>query len=303
MKEFAGKVAFVTGGASGVGFGLAHAFAEVGMKVVIADIRAEQLDSAQARLEQLGAQTLAVRLDVSDRHAFARAADTVEATFGAVHILCNNAGIGLLGTLESAKYDDWDWVLGVNLGGVVNGVQTFLPRMLAHGQGGHILATASAAGLFAGVGAGIYTTSKMAVVGMMECLRGEVAQHGLGVSVLCPHLVRSDIHLHASLRPDRFKDSGYAVSGTQPDFDPNQAMLEVGMDPLEVGRRVLRGIERNDLYILTHPEIESIIRERFAAILAALPDEIPDPRRVAFEAPTLHYSVYTEHINKNKTPP
>lgn len=298
MKDFAGKVAFVTGGASGVGFGLAHAFAAAGMKVVIADIRAEPLAHAQARLEDLGAQTLALRLDVSDRDNYARVADTVEATFGAVHILCNNAGIGLLGTLESATYDDWDWVLGVNLGGVVNGVQTFLPRMLAHGQGGHILATASAAGLFAGAGAGIYTTSKMAVVGMMECLRGEVAQHGIGVSVLCPHLVRSDIHLHASLRPDRFKNSGHAGSAAS-DFDPNTAMLEVGMDPLEVGRRVLQGIERNDLYILTHPEIESIIRERFAAMLAALPDEIPDPRRVAFEAPTLHYSVYTEHTNKN----
>lgn len=298
MQDFAGKVVFITGGASGVGFGMAQAFAEAGMKVVIVDIRTEQLTRAQARLEQLGAQTLALQLDVSDRDAFARVADKVEATFGAVHVLCNNAGIGLLGTIESAKYADWDWVLGVNLGGVVNGIQTFLPRILAHGQGGHILATASAAGLFSGVGSGIYTTSKMAVVGLMECLRGEVAQHGIGVSVLCPHLVRTDIHLHASLRPDRFNDSGYARSGTASDFDPNKAMLEVGMDPLEIGRRVLRGIERNDLYILTHPEIEPIIRERFAAILAALPDEIPDPQRVAAEAATLHYSVYTEPIDR-----
>lgn len=298
MKDLAGKVAFITGGASGMGFGMAHAFAEVGMKIVIVDIRAEQLARARAALERLGAQVLALPLDVGDRAAYARVAEQVETSLGPVQLLCNNAGIGLLGSLKTAKYDDWDWVLGVNLGGVVNGVQTFLPRMLARRQGAHILTTASAAGLIGGAGAGIYTTSKMAVVGMMECLRGDLAEDGIGVSVLCPHLVRTDISMHGSLRPSRFNDSGYVSSNNPEEFDPAQAIAEVGMDPLEVGRRVLRGIQNNDLYILTHPEIESIIRERFEAILAALPDEIPDPRRVAFEAPTLHYSVYTEHKDK-----
>lgn len=295
MQDFAGKVAFITGGASGVGFGLAVAFAEADMKIVLADVRPEQLARAEAQLQSAGVQVLALELDVTDREAYARAADSVEATFGKVHVLCNNAGIGLLGSLKSARYDDWDWVLGVNVGGVVNGLQTFLPRMLAHGEGGHIVTTASVAGLFAGAGAGIYTASKMAVVGMMECLRGELAEDGIGVSVLCPHLVRTEIHQHASLRPERFGNSGYRATVAKDASDSGvKAMMDVGMDPLEVGRRVLRGIRRNDLYILTHPEIEPILRERFEAILGALPDEVPDPARVAVEAPTLHYWVYTE---------
>lgn len=298
MNNFAGKVAFITGGASGVGLGMAHAFARAGMKLAIVDIRADELARAQAQLEQLGASVLPLQLDVTNREAFAHAADTVEAKLGPVQVLCNNAGIGLLGELRSAKYDDWDWVLGVNLGGAINGIQTFLPRMLAHGQGGHIVSTASAAGLFAGAGAGIYTTSKMAVVGMMECLRGEIAAHGIGVSVLCPHLVRTQIHLNVDLRPERFGNSGYASFTDMGDFDPGKVINEVGMDPIELGQRVLEGIKRNDLYILTHPEIEPIIRERFEALLAALPNETPDPRRVAAEAATLHYSVYTEHKDK-----
>jgi NAD(P)-dependent dehydrogenase (short-subunit alcohol dehydrogenase family) len=297
MQDVAGKVAFITGGASGVGFGLAVSFAQVGMKIVLADMRPEPLARAEAHLQRSGAQVLALPLDVTDRNAYCQAADRAEAAFGKVHVLCNNAGIGLLGPLKSARYDDWDWVLGVNLGGVVNGLQTLLPRMLSHGEGGHIVTTASVAGLFAGAGAGIYTTSKMAVVGMMECLRGELAGDGIGVSVLCPHLVRTDIHQHASLRPERFSNSGYRAGATAGGAsDPGvKALVDVGMDPLEVGRRVLRGILQNDLYILTHPEIEPIVRERFEAILAALPDETPDPARVAAEAPTLHYSVYTEH--------
>lgn len=297
MKDFAGKVAFITGGASGVGFGLARAFADAGMKIAIVDVRSEQLATAESMLKGYGAQVLALQLDVTDREAYARAADAVEAAFGKVHVLCNNAGIGIMGPLKSARYDDWDWVLGVNVGGVINGLQTFLPRILSHGEGGHILTTASAAGLFAGATSGIYTASKMAVVGMMECLRGELAEDGIGVSVLCPHLVRTNIQNHGRLRPDRFGDSGYGppMVGAETDLDPHvKALVEAGMDPLEVGRRVLRGIQRNDLYILTHPEIEPIIRERFEAILSALPDEVPDPARVAVEAPTLHYWVYTE---------
>lgn len=296
MKQFLGKTAFITGGASGMGFGMARTFAAAGMNIVIADVREQQLAQAAAHLAAQGTQVLPLQLDVTDRKAYARAADAVQDKFGNLHVLCNNAGIGLLGSLRTAKYDDWDWVLGVNLGGVVNGIQTFLPRMLAHGEEGHIVTTASAAGLIGGFNAGIYTTSKMAIVGMMECLRGDLAGANIGVSVLCPHLVRTDIHRYDSLRPDQFKDSGYKAESAAASSDPAiEAMVSVGMDPLDVGRRVLRGIERNDLYILTHPEIEGIIRERFEAILAALPDEPADPERVKVEAPTLHYPVYTEH--------
>jgi NAD(P)-dependent dehydrogenase (short-subunit alcohol dehydrogenase family) len=297
MKDFVGRVALITGGASGLGLGMAEVFAEAGMQIVIADVSAESLAAAESRLKKRGARVLALQLDVTDRVAWARAAHTVEDTFGAVHILCNNAGIGLLGSLKSARYADWDWVLGVNLGGVVNGVQTFLPRMLAHGEGGHIVSTASAAGLIAGAGAGIYTASKMAVVGLMECLRGDLAEDGIGVSVLCPHLVRTNIYQHGSLRPERFRDPEQPFTGSDPAV---KEKVDAGMDPLEVGRRVLRGIERNDLYILTHPEIGTIVRERFEAIEASLPDEVPDPRRVAAEAPTLHYSVYTQQTDAHR---
>ncbi len=294
MKDFAGKVAFISGGASGLGLGIAQALGEARMKVVIADMRQAALTSASDMLERLGIETFAVQLDVADRVAYARVADRVEKTFGAVHVLCNNAGIGLLGPLKDATFNDWDWVLGVNLGGVVNGLQTFLPRIRAHGQGGHVVSTASAAGLFAGAGSGIYTASKMAVVGMMECLRGELAAEHIGVSVLCPHLVRTNIHMHASMRPEHYSNAGEGRDAEAALSAAVKSMVEVGMDPLEVGRRVVKGIERNDLYILTHPEIETIIRERFEAILAALPHDPVDPDRLRVEAPTLHYSVYTE---------
>jgi len=290
VRDFAGKTAFITGGASGIGLAMARVFGEAGMKVVIADLGGPRLSDAEAMLKSQGVEALALELDVTSRDAFARCADRVEATFGNVHLLCNNAGIGYLGALRDAQYHDWDWVLGVNLGGVVNGLQTFLPRMRKHGRGGHILATASVAGLFSGANAGIYTGAKMAVVGIMECLRGELAEEGIGVSVLCPHLVRTNIHEHGSLRPARFGGSNAA----EPLHEAVASMVSVGMAPLEVARKVLRGIARNDLYILTHPEIAPIVRERFGAILAAIPDEPADPERVRVEAPTLHYCVYTE---------
>lgn len=294
MKDFAGKVAFITGGASGMGLGMAQIFGQAGMAVAIADLNQDRLLSAEALLKGLGINTLRVQLDVTDRDAYARAADAVEATLGAVHVLCNNAGIGFLGPLKDATYSDWDWVLGANLGGVVNGLQTFLPRIRAHGQGGHIISTASVAGLFAGANAAIYTGAKMAVVGIMECLRSELEEEGIGVSVLCPHLVRTNIYEHADLRPHGIAEEGrLGIPGSEARAAV-KAMVDVGMDPLEVGRRVLRGMERNDLYILTHPEIRSVVCERFEAILASIPDEIADPERVRVEAPTLHYPVYTE---------
>jgi NAD(P)-dependent dehydrogenase (short-subunit alcohol dehydrogenase family) len=285
MMNVAGKVAFVTGGVSGIGLGMAQAFAEAGMKVVVTGLRADHLKDAEATLKEIGPQVLTLRLDVTDRQAYAEVADRVEASLGPVDLLCNNAGVGMFGPLTSVTYADWDWILGVNIGGVVNGIQTFLPRMLARGKGGHILTTASAAGLFASPNAGIYTTSKMAVVGFMECLRGELRDKGVGVSVLCPHLVRTNVYAHGQLRPQEFG----AAEAPDENF---RAMLEAGMDPLEVGRRALQGILRNDLYILTHSEIGPTIRERFEALQRALPDDVPDAARLEAEAPTLHYWIY-----------
>ncbi|HUN26540.1 MAG TPA: SDR family NAD(P)-dependent oxidoreductase [Steroidobacteraceae bacterium] len=284
MKEVAGKVAFITGGASGVGFGMAQAFCAAGMRVAIADIRSDHLDAAMAHFEGIGrrANVHPIRLDVTDREALSEAADETERHFGHVHLVCNNAGINLFGDIAEATYDDWDWILGVNLGGVVNGVQTFLPRLLEHGEGGHIVNTASMAAFIAGPAAGIYTCSKFAVRGLSEALRFSLAPRGIEVSVLCPGLVNSAIHESARVRPARLASTS---GSSDREFMARLADLHAraGMTPLEVGDKVLRAIRRNDFYIFTHPEFKEELREIFAEALEALPEETPPPARLAFE--------------------
>ena len=279
MKEVAGKVAFITGGASGVGFGMAQAFAGAGMSVVIADIRQDHLDEAMRSFA--GARVHPIRLDVTDRKAMARAADETERVFGKVHIVCNNAGVNLFNDIGSASYDDWDWILGVNLGGVVNGVQTFVPRIKAHGEGGHIVNTASMASFVASGVAGIYCTSKFAVRGLSEALRWSLVPHGIGVSVLCPGLVNSAIHESDRIRPAAL--SANAVP-TDPKFLESLAQLhKIGMTPEEIGGKVLRAVQRNDFYIFSHPEFKDELRAIFAEALEAIPDEPVPPARLAFE--------------------
>ena len=213
MRNVAGKVAFITGGGSGMGLGMARAFTAHGMNVVIADVRQDHLDEALELLKPAGAHVHAIRLDVADRAAMAAAAEETLRRFGKVHVLVNNAAVGLLGPMIDARYDDWDWVLGVNIGGVVNGIIEFLPRIRAHGEPGHIVTTSSMAGLFAhgGGGAGIYNTTKYAVVGLMESLREELEPLGIGVSVFCPGLVNTNIHEFERLRPARYTNTGYAA--------------------------------------------------------------------------------------------
>src|SRR5262245_24172123 len=200
MKNVKGKVAFVTGAGSGIGLGIARALHAAGMKVVLADLNPQHLDRVLPHFAARAADVHAIRLDVTDRDAMARAADEAERVFGRVHVLCNNAGVGVFGSLLEAGYDDWDWALSVNVGGVVNGVQTFLPRMLAHGEEAHIVTTASMSGLLAAIG-GIYITTKYALVGFMETLRLELAPRGIGVSVLCPGLVNTAIFEGENSRP------------------------------------------------------------------------------------------------------
>ncbi len=279
MRDLSGKVAFITGGASGVGFGMAQAFCGAGMSVVIADVRQDHLDEAMKSFA--GARVHPLRVDVTDRKAMARAADEAERVFGKVHIVCNNAGINLFNDIGSASYDDWDWILGVNLGGVVNGIQTFVPRIKAHGEGGHIVNTASMASFVASGIAGIYCTSKFAVRGLSEALRWSLLPHGIGVSVLCPGLVKSTIYESEKIRPAGL--SAGAVP-TDPQFLAGLAQVhEFGMTPEEIGGKVLRAIERNDFYIFSHPEFKDELRGLFDEILAALPDEPVPPRRLAFE--------------------
>jgi NAD(P)-dependent dehydrogenase (short-subunit alcohol dehydrogenase family) len=279
MQDIAGKVAFITGGGSGVGFGIAQALAEAGASVVVADIRQEHLDEAMTQLAAPGRAIHAIRLDVTDRAAMARAAEETERVFGKVHIVCNNAGIQLFNDIGDAQYTDWDWVLGVNLGGVINGLQAFVPRIKAHGEGGHIVNTASMAAFIAGPAAGIYTCSKFAVRGLTESLRWSLAPHGIGVSMLCPGLVNSRIYKSEQIRP-----ADLAGSTMPPDFLARfEKIHEIGMEPLEVGEKVLRGILRNDLYIFTHPEFRQELQGLFGDVLAALPDEPAPAERVAFE--------------------
>jgi len=279
MKNVEGKVAFITGGGSGVGLGMAKVFSRAGMKIVVADIRQDHLDAATAAIENRE-DLHTVKLDVTDRAAMARAADETERVFGKVHVVCNNAGINMFAPMDECTYDDWDWIMGVNLGGVINGVQTFVPRIKKHGEGGHIVNTASMASFISGPGAGIYTASKFAVRGISESLRWSLAPFKIGVSVLCPGLVKSTIYESDKIRPPQLSNAGPV----------NQEFMKrlpdvhlAGMEPEEVGEKVLRGIRRNDLYIFTHPEFKEELRALFDETLAALPEGEAPPARLEVE--------------------
>ena len=278
MRDLEGRVAFITGGGSGVGLGMAKAFAGAGMRVAIADVRADHLEDATA---ELGSAVHPVRLDVTDRAAFARAADEVERELGNVHVLCNNAGINLFNDISEATYQDWDWVLGVNLGGVVNGVVTFVPRIKAHGEGGHVVNTASMGAFVAGPGAGIYTTAKFGVLGLSDALRWSLLPYGIGVSVVCPGLVKSKIYESDLIRPAELSTD---VTPADEEFMRILPGLhDAGMEPDEIGLKVLRAIERNDFYVFTHPDHRDELRGIFDEIIAAFPDEPVPADRLAVE--------------------
>ena len=237
-------------------------------------------------LEMLGDAARGFALDVTDRDAFARVADEVERDFGRVHLLAANAGCGIRASVAEASFADWDWALAVNLGGVVNAVVSWLPRLRAHGEGAHVLATASTSGLAAGGGVGVYATTKFAVVGLVESLRDELRGTNIGASVFCPGFVRTNLGESESLRPARFANT-VAKPSTTPPSAAEAALLakfqQLAMDPLEAGRRALDGVRRNDLHILTHAELAPPVRERMEALLAAFPTE-PAPRGRAVAA-------------------
>jgi short-subunit dehydrogenase len=208
-------------------------------------------------------------LDVTDREDFARAADEAERVFAKVHVLCNNAGIGIIGPTKLAKFDDWDWALDVMIGGVVNGIQIFLPRILKHGEGGHIVTTSSMSGILPPRQSSIYATAKAGVVGMCEAMRGELAEDNIGVSAFCPGPVATNISEISRMRPQNY-ETGYAEKEKELAARPNSPNW---MSIEECGERVLRGIRRNDLYIFTHREFKEGMAEKMEAILASFPDE------------------------------
>jgi NAD(P)-dependent dehydrogenase (short-subunit alcohol dehydrogenase family) len=260
---------------------MAKAFVNAGMKIVISDIRQDRMAEAMAGFRQMDQdqQVHSLKLDVTDREAFARAADEAERVFGKVHVLCNNAGIGLIGSIKLTKFDDWDWGLSVLLGGVVNGIQIFLPRILKHGEGGHIITTSSMGGALPLSESPVYSTAKAAVIAMCESLRGALAEDNIGVSAFCPGPVSTNIREAGSLRPDRYKaNSGLAEVErglANRENSPNWMSIE------ECGERVLRGIRRNDLFIFTHREFKEGVEERMQAMLASFPDEEINQRRAS----------------------
>jgi NAD(P)-dependent dehydrogenase (short-subunit alcohol dehydrogenase family) len=269
MQNLQGKTAFVTGGASGIGLGICKALRGAGMNVVIADIREDHLESARKEMGD-PEHVLALKLDVTDRADYARAADAAEARFQRIHVLCNNAGVAVVGPTELATFADWDWVMGVNLGGTINGIVTILPRIKRHGEGGHIVNTASMSGLVPHPGATIYGTSKGAAVHMIECMRAELEPHGIICSAFCPGAVQSNIAEAAKTRPPQLASTGYAEADKRRQQGGN--FFHLYRTKEEVGQRVLQGILNDELYILTHSEFRQGVEERAQAMCAAVPD-------------------------------
>ncbi len=279
MKKVADKTAFVTGGASGIGLGMAKVFAWAGMNVAAADIREDHIAAAHAMIadEGLADRVRFLRLDVTDRAAFGEAAAQAEAMFGKLHVLCNNAGIGLLKPISKASEADWDWAIDVNLNSMFNGVKAVLPKIRAHGEGGHVVNTASMAGVLQYSQAGIYVTTKFAVVGFSEALRAELAPEGIGVSAFCPGGVRTNIREYEKTRPERFAAEAEAPSTPPPGFsfsDEDRAKLaSLTASPEEAAELVLQGIRDDALYIFTAPEFRAGVEERFEAIRRALGED------------------------------
>jgi NAD(P)-dependent dehydrogenase (short-subunit alcohol dehydrogenase family) len=263
---------------------MTRAFLRAGMKVVVADIRQDHLDQCAAELAP-EKNVHFIRLDVSDRTAMAAAVDETEHLFGRVHLLCNNAGVGDGVPIDSAGYDDWDWLLKINLGGVINGIVTFVPRIKAHGEGGHIVNTASMHSFVAlPAWGGIYTTTKYAVRGLSESLRLALAPFNIGVSLVCPGLVKTNIGDSVRLRPTSHSPQPAASQPPHPTAQITPPPAGSGMDPAEVAERTLEAIRHNDFYVLTHLENKEELRGLFEEVLAAFPQsqEI-DTGRKAFE--------------------
>ncbi len=262
LASFDGRVSVVTGGGSGIGRALALAFARAGARVVVADVDEAGLAETGRQVTACGPEPLAIPTDVADRAQVQALADRAFRRFGAVHVLCNNAGVLVQGGLERATYRDWQWVIGVNLWGVIHGLEAFLPRMIAQGHG-HVVNTASMAGLVASAGLGVYTTTKYAIVGLSETLAKDLRPYGIGVSVLCPMGVATRIGEAERNRPAALRD---------PAREPPATVRLMGrtLAPEEVAVETLAAIQAGELYILTHDEGLAPLRRRFERIEEAV---------------------------------
>jgi NAD(P)-dependent dehydrogenase (short-subunit alcohol dehydrogenase family) len=280
MKDFAGKTAFITGGAGGIGFAMARAFGRRGMKVAIADVEADTCAKAVDALKADGINAIGMPCDISDREQYAEAAERTLAEFGKVHILCNNAGVSRAGPIETIASSDWDWVIGVNLKGLVQGLQLLLPQMKAHGEEGHIVNTASVNGVVGSPLAGPYSATKFAVVGLSEVLAAELKETPIGVSVLCPSWVKTRMLDNGRNRPARYGGPiKIAADGANAERNARYARaLETGLDPAEVAQLVLGAIETRRLFVFTHPDTSASVEychELMMQGFAALEDKPP----------------------------
>ncbi len=259
MKDFAGKVAFITGGASGAGFGQAKVFSEAGCKVVIADIRQDHLDEAKAYFKDKKAQIHFIKLDITDRKAYAKAADEVEKVFGGPpQILFNTAGVNAFGPAETSTFEDYDFVVGVCLGGVINGMVTFVPRMIKSGRPGHIATVASMGGLMGASRCAPYSAAKAAVINLMESYYQALKPYNIGVSCLCPGGIKTNIGESSYTRPQHLASTGYNTNEKTIAFMAHH--YSFGIDPVELAQIFKKGIENDVLYVIPFAEPENFMR-------------------------------------------
>ncbi|MEQ1888021.1 MAG: SDR family NAD(P)-dependent oxidoreductase [Alphaproteobacteria bacterium] len=265
MKDVKGKVAFITGAASGMGLGMARAFGAAGMKVMLSDIEDAALQEQVNDLKSRGYDVAGVQTDVTKVEALQNAAKKTIETFGKVHVLCNNAGIGVGGKSETCDLRNWQWCVDVNLWGVVYGLQAFVPLILSHGEEGHVVSTASMAGMYGVRNLGPYNAAKFAVVGIMETMMAENRGTKLGVSVLCPGAVATNI---GNSTRNRQQEYGGAAAPSAGGMDITSDMLAQGLHPDIVGKQVLEAILKNQPYIFTDPGMRRMVESRMRKIMA-----------------------------------
>ncbi len=268
MENMHGKVAFVTGAASGLGLAMSEALGRAGMKIMMADINPHDLEDAVERLRGLQITVERVVCDVTSRSAVEAAAAATLAAFGKVHVCINNAGVAVGGPIGQISPRDWDWIIDVNLKGVVYGVETFAPLIARHGEGGHIVNVASMAGMVSPANMEPYSATKFAVVAMSEGWAQQLAAQNIGVCVLCPGFVKTRIHESDRNKPPAYGQSAVASGLGQTAQDAAQMVMS-GIDPGIVGARVIEAILNNETYVFTHPDMKAFVETRFAAILAA----------------------------------
>lgn len=269
MEQLEGRVAAITGGGSGIGAALARACADAGMDVAVGDIEGARAESVAAEVRGRGRRALAFGLDVRRPEAVQAFADRVHGELGGCDLLCNNAGVLVLGLTHERSLEDWEWVLGVNLWGMIHGVRAFVPRMVEAGRGGHVVNTASVQGLVPSAANGCYTTAKFAVVGLSESLRLDLAAHGIGVSVLCPGPVKTGILKSERNRPAELGESKLSRADVLAVVQSTDAANTTFIEPERAARAVLDAVRRNELYVITHPGSRGLVEARVQGILDA----------------------------------